>query len=242
LDTARVLGVVTNSIDDGNTGKVTIFGGIHGLNTHGEISGSEVYLSDSSAGEWTTTKPAIAIRIGYIGNVDATAGSFLVIIDEKPPSIFASVYSDASQSYNGTDSAVVTFNQEFKKVGIGHDNSTNPENLDIISTGTYIITANFEVYRVAASSAEDYRAWLQKYPVGGSSWENIPFTNIKTSVYNIGTTARLSANVGAFFNKGDKLRVMARASTANIELRAIAAAGDEPAQASVMFSMYRLGD
>jgi hypothetical protein len=242
LDTAKVLGVVTTPMTNGADGLVTIFGGVHGVNTFGETSGVPVYLSDTVAGGWTTTKPAVAIRIGFIGNIDVTDGSFLVLIDEKPPSIFASVYSNKDQPYNGTDSEVVTFEQEFGVVGLGHSTTVNPEEIEFYSSGSYVITANFEVYRITGANAEEYRAWLQKSTDGGTVWTDIPYTNTKVAVFNGGETARLSANVGAHFDKGDKLRVRARASSNQIKLQHIAAAGDEPAQASVMFSLYRLGD
>jgi len=241
LDTASVLGIVTTTMLTTEKGLVTIFGRINEIDTTGETSGAPVYLSDTNAGEWTTVKPPIPIRLGFIGCI-ATDGCILVNIDQRPPSIYASLYSAVTQTYNGTDSAVVELEEEYGVVGVGHSKTVNPEEMEIFSSGTYVITGNFEVYRTSGANAEEYRAWLQRYPNGGSAWENVVATNIKTAVYNGGETARLSANVGAYFEKGDKLRVMARASDSTIEIQAVAAAGDEPAQASVMFSLYRLGD
>lgn len=75
---ARVKGIATESITAGNEGLITNFGIIHDLNTNSFNTGDLVYLSASTAGAITATKPAPPneqIVVGRVVVKDATVGS-----------------------------------------------------------------------------------------------------------------------------------------------------------------------
>ena len=81
VSTAYVAGVLTQNINNGAEGMITVRGIIHDVNTNGLTAGAEIYLSDTTAGAWTTTSPtspSVVSRIGRVIVVDATAGSILV--------------------------------------------------------------------------------------------------------------------------------------------------------------------
>lgn len=242
LDTAQLLGVVTTTMIDGAKGLVTVFGRVNEIDTTGETPGKAVYLSATEAGKWTTTKPAVAIRIGYIGCVGET-GCILVDIRETQPSIYGSFYSAVSQTFDGANPQAVPFDGQFGTKGLLHSTTVNPNEITFLSSGIYVITFNAQLNRTAGgASPESIEAWLQKYPFNGTSWNNVDYTLIGQASTAQGDPARLSANVGSAFNAGDKLRVQAESTSSDIFFEYKAASGVKPAQASVMFSIYRLGD
>lgn len=79
--TAYVTGVLTQNINDGAEGFITVRGVVNNVNTLGLTAGAEIYLSDTTAGAWTTTAPSapsVTSRIGKVIVVSATVGSILV--------------------------------------------------------------------------------------------------------------------------------------------------------------------
>lgn len=81
---SMVIGVVTHDIENNSNGYVTTFGLVRSLNTAAFSGGDVIYLSDTVAGSITTTKPdsktEFVVRIGVIGAVDASVGTFHVNI------------------------------------------------------------------------------------------------------------------------------------------------------------------
>lgn len=81
---AGTLGMVTEPIAIGEEGFITILGTVNGLNTTGLTEGAILYLSPTTAGAYTQTKPVApqhTVTIGYVERVHATVGSIYVKID-----------------------------------------------------------------------------------------------------------------------------------------------------------------
>lgn len=81
---AGTLGMVTESIAVGAEGFITILGTVNGLNTSSLTQGAIVYLSPTTAGAYTTTKPVApqhTVTLGYVERVHATVGSIYVKVD-----------------------------------------------------------------------------------------------------------------------------------------------------------------
>ena len=79
---SKVVGIATTDITDGNTGDVTKFGEVGGINTIGFSSGDLVYLSDT-AGELTIVKPKNGSFVTTMGIVEVshlTDGKIMVDI------------------------------------------------------------------------------------------------------------------------------------------------------------------
>jgi len=77
----RTLGLLTQDIANGNNGYVTTFGYVRGLNTAHLTEGATVYLSATTAGEMTSTKPDApnsSVRIGMCVYAHATEGIIYV--------------------------------------------------------------------------------------------------------------------------------------------------------------------
>lgn len=81
---AGTLGMVTEPIAIGGQGFITILGTVNGLNTTGLTEGAIVYLSPTTAGAYTTTKPVApqhTVTLGYVERVHATVGSIYIKVD-----------------------------------------------------------------------------------------------------------------------------------------------------------------
>lgn len=77
---AAILGAATTSIGIGDQGYLTFSGAIRNMNTSALPEGAPVYLSDTEAGGYTTTPPAIATQVGGVLFSDATDGVFQINI------------------------------------------------------------------------------------------------------------------------------------------------------------------
>lgn len=78
---AYVLGVVTEPITNGSEGFVTTFGVVRGINTLGYTEGAAIWLSASTAGAFTSTKPTAPnhlVQIGFVVKAHQTAGQIFV--------------------------------------------------------------------------------------------------------------------------------------------------------------------
>ena len=83
---AVTFGVVTEPIQPGQEGFVTISGTVRHLNTTGFTAGQPIWLG-STPGSYTATKPvapAHAVLVGYIERVHASVGSIFVKIQNYP--------------------------------------------------------------------------------------------------------------------------------------------------------------
>jgi hypothetical protein len=78
------LGFVAETITNGAEGWVIVSGALYKLNTLGLTAGATVYLSTTTAGAYTTTKPQAPdqlVVLGFIERVSSTVGSIYVKVD-----------------------------------------------------------------------------------------------------------------------------------------------------------------
>jgi len=78
------LGLVAESIANGAEGYIIVSGALYKLNTTGLTAGATVYLSPTTAGAYTTTKPQAPdqlVVLGWVERVSATVGSIYVKVD-----------------------------------------------------------------------------------------------------------------------------------------------------------------
>jgi len=81
LTTAYVVGVLTQNINIGEEGFVTVRGVVHDYNTDSWNTGDDLFLSDTTAGALTNispTAPSIIARVGRVIVKNATVGSIYV--------------------------------------------------------------------------------------------------------------------------------------------------------------------
>lgn len=78
---AQTLGMITADLSNNSNGYVTVFGLIEDINTSAYTDGAQLYLSGTTAGAVTTTKPSAPIHLVYVGVVEyahPTQGKILV--------------------------------------------------------------------------------------------------------------------------------------------------------------------
>lgn len=109
FDNARILGVATHSIADGEKGIITTFGEVNGLNTLGVTTGVPLFLSATTPGAFVETAPSIVSRVGGVIIADASNGRlFVYIINNKNlPSVFGGIKGQTSgnETYSLTTTA-----------------------------------------------------------------------------------------------------------------------------------------
>jgi hypothetical protein len=82
-NSAQTMGFVKTSIANNGTGYVIVRGEVENLNTSALTEGTQLYLSPSTAGTWTTTKPYAPQHLVYVGVVirsHPTLGTILVAV------------------------------------------------------------------------------------------------------------------------------------------------------------------
>lgn len=80
---ARTLGIVAESIADGAEGWVTTFGIIENINTSAFTEGAQLYLSGTTAGALTATKPVAPLHMVYVARCiksNASSGRLFVTV------------------------------------------------------------------------------------------------------------------------------------------------------------------
>lgn len=78
------IGLVAETMTSGSEGFIIVSGALYKLDTSGLIAGATVYLSPTTAGSVTTTKPQAPdqlVVVGWVERVDNTVGSIYVKID-----------------------------------------------------------------------------------------------------------------------------------------------------------------
>jgi hypothetical protein len=83
-NSANTIGFVAETIAVGAEGWVQSTGPIYKLNTFGYTAGATVYLSPTTPGAWTTTRPSApnhTVILGFIERVSATVGSIYIKVD-----------------------------------------------------------------------------------------------------------------------------------------------------------------
>lgn len=80
----NTLGFVAESITAGGEGFVLSAGSLYNLNTNSLTAGDTVYLSPTTAGDYTTTKPSApnhTVILGFVQRVSATVGIIFTKVD-----------------------------------------------------------------------------------------------------------------------------------------------------------------
>ena len=82
---ATVLGIATHDIPDGESGILSIFGIVRGIDTSAFTVGVPLFLSDTVPGDFTETAPVIRTQLGETVVQDATTGQLFVNIVSNTP-------------------------------------------------------------------------------------------------------------------------------------------------------------
>jgi len=163
------IGVTTFDMEDGDTGPVTIYGKVRGLNTTGTpvsetwVVGDILYASPTISGGLTKVRPTApnkVIVVAAVLSVDATEGAILV----RPTIPIGLKYGFFASTVNQTISAIntgtaITFNttEIASAVSIG----TPASRIVVAEAGFYTVTTSVQLLSTSSSSKQFY-LWLSK--------------------------------------------------------------------------------
>ena len=236
-----VLGITTTDLIDDAVGLVTLTGRVNNIDTTSLTEGAIVYVSDTVAGDLTTTAPAIAVSIARAGLNSATLGFVSVTPILINSSIYAGISSSADQTFGATGTPQsITFNTHDQILGVSHDTVTNNDEITIDSSGVYQFSLEPQLDRTSGSSNETLDVWAEKDTGGG--FVAIPNTNIKKSAGGSGDTGISPLTIMESFNIGDKIRFRMQTTSTSILLNATPASGAVPATPSAILTLSRIGE
>lgn len=245
--TADVSGMVKTEMANNATGLMTTFGRVINLDTSSFSEGDTVFLSESVAGDITTTKPsAIPIQVGHVGKVDASTGFIQVEIILLPLSIRGVFSDNADQTFTINISKAIAFNTNDILEGMSHSTSVKNEEITFDSAGVYILTIEPQYSITTGGGTNAINMYIQKSTDGGTSFTNIVDSNIKVTVSGASEQDVTSLTQTLKFNAGDIARIMIQVENSNLILDAFAAfgTGDNavPTTPSVIMNIHRIGD
>ena len=244
VENTEVLGITTTTMVNGALGLVTIFGRVNDLDTTSFTEGVIVFLSDTVAGDLTTTKPAVPIQMGHVGKVNASTGFIQVEIRELEKSIYGGFFHSLDQTFIAGISAPIKFNNHAEISGIDHSTTVNNDEFTFTSGGVYQATAEPQYTRTTGGGTDVLNMFLAKDT--GSGFVNVADSNVKFSVNTAGVTTVSPLTATFRVNATDKIRFMAQVEDVNLILNAFAASGtspnDIPLTPSIIMNIVRIGD
>jgi cytoskeletal protein CcmA (bactofilin family) len=147
FESQMILGIVSEGIDANEEGFVTVKGALSNVNTYvdDESEGKEIWLSDSNAGKWTTTKPnppSRSIRLGYISKEDSTEGSILVDVSLNAGSLQSLHDVDITTPIDDWD---ILYYDELTDTWKNTDISTVVNSIDEINAQSIVVSGDLTV-------------------------------------------------------------------------------------------------
>ncbi len=158
FDNAKDIGVLTIDIPDGQTGILTMFGIVRGLNLSAFNDGDTLYVSASVAGAYVASPPDIASQVGTVFNNDGTNGEMFVTPRQhlNLPTVLA--YLGNGILNTGTITAAYQDVVNYMSSGnVVMDYDAANGTILIPSTGIYTITINMvTIFDSVGNSAETF--------------------------------------------------------------------------------------
>lgn len=230
----NIVGMATQDVPVGATGRATVFGGVNGLDTTGApygetwAVGNTLYASPTIAGGLTKVKPtapAWAIPFGVVTNVSATAGRVFV-----RPSIDQPFYYG---EFIKTNSVVPSAANTANAVTFSSANIAN--GLSIGAPASRIVAAFAGLYRFSvrmqmtsgSASVKNAWFWFRKNGV------NIPNTSTEVSMDSGTAIVAPSVSLLVSLKAGDYIELMWASDSTNITLDSRPATAFAPSSPAV---------
>lgn len=164
---ARIFGVTQHDIADAAEGAIVTFGEISSVDTSGVTAGVPLYLSDTTAGTWTTTPPSIVSQVGGATTSAASGKLFVSIINNTTfpsiygglknlttPAVSVTTTSADITGYVTTTSSVVTVNATTGVITLPYAGAYRSNFVADISftSATTTRSVTFEIYDVTGTA------------------------------------------------------------------------------------------
>lgn len=212
------LGMVTSYIVAGGYGYVCVNGVVHDLDTHLYAAGSQLYLSDTTAGAFTDVaplQPYYEVAIGTVLTSDATAGKVFVHISKKPwhPSL---ELVDAEATHTLPTTATIFAPAAMTVIyndGFTYDTANGV--ITINTSGSYSFSITFNA--VPPSSNKQIFFYAEAKPRGGS-WAPVTYSGKQLELPNA-TETQVMVTASKYFPVGSQLRFYIWGSAAGVLLQ-----------------------
>jgi hypothetical protein len=236
------VGVLTQTIADGATGRATTFGKVRDLNTTGSAvgetwaAGDILYISPTTAGALTKvepTAPNVAISVAAVLTVNATTGVLLVRPLLHARTHYGVFSSDTSQTADEVETAyAVEFTDTDVSSGVALDDEDGSL---VIPTRAGLYNFQFSAQLAKSNPSVGY-AWI--WPrVNGT---DIPNSATKVSVAGVNSEIVPSWNFVLPMDAGDEFQLMYAFSATSVSFDAVEAETFCPAIPSVILTVTQV--
>lgn len=236
------VGVTTFEMLDGDTGPVTVYGKVRGLNTTGApvgetwIVGDVLYASPTATGKFTKVRPTApnaVIVVAAVVKVGTADGEIMV----RPTIPIGLDYGTFSDTTDQTVSAIATPTLvKMNATDISHgvtvvnDGSGNPTKITAAHAGFYQIAVSNQ-YTSSNSSQKDVQTWLRK------NGTDIANSNSYVTLTGNGANVVFSTTFTISLLAGDYVQIVWASSDTAVSINAIAATAYSPAAPSVIVTV-----
>jgi hypothetical protein len=240
FDPIYTVGVLTESIANGENGRATTFGKVRGINTTGIPEnetwniGNLLWADPVHPGRLTNIKPTapnVAISIAAVTRVDATEGEILVRPTITPRLFYGTFAQTANQALSVADTAYPVL---FDKTNFtsGHTLTANGVIVSEV-TGLFKYDVNYNITSSNSSRAYVYM-WIRK---NGVDQQN---TALRFSIESNGGEAVPHGSFVLSMQPGDNVQMMIAASGTSISLFGLGATGIYPSAPSAVLSISQM--
>jgi hypothetical protein len=229
------IGLTTEAIQNGEIGRVTVFGVVRGLDTSPFAVGDLLYASSTVAGGLTVTKPtapAFAIPVGIVTADDATNGQILVRPIIEQTKRYGKLLKTSDQVPAAINTAyAITFDSIVNANGVSI--GTPSSRVVCAASGLYTFAASFQL---SSGSASVKNVWL---------WFRKNGTNIANSALKVSLESGSAVNtqyrsIFETMNAGDYIELMWAADSTNVTLDNIGATAFAPAAPAVVLTVDQI--
>lgn len=229
-----VVGVATEDIPIGETGRVTTRGAVNGINTTGSLygetwaAGDVLYASPTISGGLTKVKPLppnVAIPMAVVIVSDALNGSISVRPTILLPFYFGGFGSTATQAITAANTPqAATLNTTYQSSGVSI--GTPSSRLVFANSGLYFFTTVVQFAKSSAATGQVW-VWLRRNGV-----DETP-TSSRSTLSGSGAQTVVTRTFALSISAGDYIEFMVAADNTATSLIANAATGAIPATPSI---------
>jgi len=234
-----LMGLLTNDLPNGATGRATVLGNIRSLDTTGahvgEVweSGDILWVHPSISGEMTKYKPTapdLAISVAVVMIVDLTFGKLLVKPNFAPRQSYGTflntgdhVAADINTPTNIPIDLVVK-SRGFTLTG------TEDSRITATVSGLYNFTVSYQITSTNAASKDIY-FWMRRDGI------DLPFTTRKKSIVGNGVFDTFACTWSVSLLAGQYAQLMWAVSSVNVILEAVPTLAFAPSSPAVILTI-----
>lgn len=232
-----LIGVLTNDIPIGQTGRATILGRVHDLNTTGSDVGETWNVGDilwvhpTLPGKLTKTKPTlpqVAISVAAVVKSGVTDGTLLV----RPsiwPRLLYGVFSNTTNHTAAATNTAYPIDLDTINITSGFNLVSN-SHITAVESGLYNFNVSIQMSSTNSSSKNVY-FWVRK------NGTDIPYSTRSVTVNGNNTQATFNCNWPISMNAGQYVQLMWAVSDTTIRLDAPSSTAFAPETPSVLVSI-----